>query len=433
MKTLHFDCYAGISGDMTLGALVELGVDSEYLRAELRKLSVPGWGLDFCRDERCGITGTRALVTIEGEHEHSHDDAHHHHSEHAHEHSHDDEHTHSHDDAYHHHSHEHRRWKDIRALISGSAISEGAKARALDIFSRIATAEAGVHGMEVDEVAFHEVGAVDSIIDIVGAAICLDVLRPDKITASPIELGGGTVTCAHGVLPVPAPATLALCRGLPVTTGGFDKEMTTPTGAAILASCVDEFVTQASFVELKTAYGIGTRKLSKPNVLRVSWRQEGAAQADSPWRTETLTQIEAAVDDMTGEVLGFLMERLFEAGALDVNFIPCTMKKSRPGVIIAVLCADNALAALRQTLIKHSTTIGFRQTRLERLSLPRKETRIESALGSVRAKTVFVDGTAARTKIEFDDRARIAKERGISLEDAEKQIAEKQIMERKTP
>jgi uncharacterized protein (TIGR00299 family) protein len=275
-------------------------------------------------------------------------------------------------------------------------------------------------------VAFHEVGALDSIIDIVGAAICLDALRPDRITASPVELGGGTVTCAHGVLPVPAPATLALCKGIPVTTGGFDKEMTTPTGAAILASCVDEFVTQARFIELKTAYGIGTRKLDKPNVLRVSWREEGNA-VDGPWRDEALTQIEAAVDDMSGEALGFLMERLFEAGALDVNFIPCTMKKSRPGVIIAVLCRSGALSVLRETMVRHSSTIGFRETSVRRLSLPREETRAaESGCGPVRVKTVFLDGKPLRSKIEFDDRARIATERGVSLEQAERQITAEQ-------
>ena len=439
MKTLHFDCFAGISGDMTLGALVELGVESAYLQTELRKLPVRGWSLDFCRDERQGITGTRALVSIEGEHEHdaghhhhgdhhhSHDDDHHHHGDHKHSHDadHHDHGGHSHEHQDHGHAHhEHRRWKDIRALIAGSAIREGAKTRALDIFSRIAEAEAGVHGMPVDEVAFHEVGALDSIIDIVGAAICLDALRPDRITSSPVELGGGTVTCAHGVLPVPAPATLALCKGIPVTTGGFDKEMTTPTGAAILASCVDEFITQARFTELKTAYGIGTRKLEKLNVLRVSWREARDAAEDGPWRAETLTQIEAAVDDMTGEALGFLMERLFETGALDVNFIPCTMKKSRPGVIIAVLCRSNALALLRETMVRHSTTIGFREIQVRRLSLPREETpAAESGCGPVRVKTVFLDGKPLRSKIEFDDRARIAVERGLSLVQAERQIA----------
>ncbi|GHU31141.1 hypothetical protein FACS1894172_05540 [Spirochaetia bacterium] len=280
MKTLYFDCFAGISGDMTLGALVDVGVDPSRLKAELEKLNLKGWKLDFVRDERCGISGTRAVVEIEGDddhhdhheyhnheqHEHGHDD-----HEHDHHHSHDHEHSHEHHHD-HHHEHSHNSWKEIRHVIETSAISDGAKRRALDIFSRIAKAESEVHGVPVDNIGFHEVGALDSIIDIVGVAICLDILAPARITAGTVELGGGTVRCAHGELPVPAPATLILCRGMPVHTGGFNKEMTTPTGAAILASQVDEFVSEASFTELKTGYGLGTRKLDKPNALRVSWR-----------------------------------------------------------------------------------------------------------------------------------------------------------------
>jgi uncharacterized protein (TIGR00299 family) protein len=308
-------------------------------------------------------------------------------------------------------------------MIEGSSLKKSVITRAVDIFTRIAEAEAGVHGMEPSEVAFHEVGALDSIIDIVGAAICLDVLGPEGITASPVELGGGSVACAHGILPVPAPATLALCRGFPVTTGNFDKEMTTPTGAAILASCVDEFVTRGSFVELQTAYGIGTRKLARPNVLRVSWREEGAfSLSGEAWNRETLFQLESSLDDMTGEALAFLMERLFEAGALDVNFIPCTMKKSRPAVIVTALCRPDVLGRMRETLVRHSTAIGFREKEVLRLSLPRKEEAAQTSLGTVREKTVFFEGKAVRSKIEFEDRARIAGETGLSLEQAEKRI-----------
>ncbi|MDR0784295.1 MAG: nickel pincer cofactor biosynthesis protein LarC [Treponema sp.] len=389
MKTLHFDCFAGVSGDMTLGALVDLGVEADYVRAELQKLPVHGWTLDFRREERCGVTGTRAMVTVN-------------------------------DAASRHERHEHNHWKDIRRLIQESDLREGAKDRALDIFTRVAEAEAAVHGVPVDEVAFHEVGALDSIIDIVGAALCLDVLAPYRITSSAIELGGGFVTCAHGVLPVPAPATLKICTGLPVTTGGFNEETTTPTGAAILASCVDEFVARARFTELKTAYGVGTRKLDKPNVLRVSWREE--ALDDSSWSRESLVQLESAIDDMTGEALGFLMERLFAAGVLDVTFTPCTMKKSRPGVLVAALCEENALAAARETFFVHSSTLGFREFRVDRLSLPRTEERKESPLGVVRVKTAFLGGEAARSKVAFEDRARLARENNIALDQAESRI-----------
>jgi len=285
----------------------------------------------------------------------------------------------------------------------------------VDIFSRIARAESSVHGVCENDIAFHEVGALDSIIDIVGTAICLDILKPDRITCSEIELGGGTVKCAHGVLPVPAPATLILCKGLPVKTGGFAKEMTTPTGAAILASVVDEFITGGvSFTEISTGYGIGTRKLDRPNVLRISWREEKrAAAANTPWKTEELVSIEANIDDMTGEALSFLMEALFAAGSLDVSYQPCVMKKSRPGVLLHVLCGEDRLSEIRETLFRKSSTIGFRETLVRRLSLRREETP-----GAFRRKTVFYADEPLRSKIEYEDRARLAREKDISLEEA---------------
>jgi uncharacterized protein (TIGR00299 family) protein len=386
VKTLHFDCFAGISGDMTLGALVDLGADPDALRRELDKLGAEGWELIFHRDERGGITGTHAVVGL---------------------------------GASSHHHHRHTTWKDIRRLIEDSEISGGAKKRALAIFQRVAEAEAQVHGTAVEDVTFHEVGALDSIIDIVGTAICLDMLKPERITCGEIELGGGTVECAHGVLPVPAPATLLLVRGMPVKTGGFSKEMTTPTGAGILAASADAFITSGSFTELKTGYGIGTRKMDKPNVLRVSWREEKpAADKEEPWKTEELILLETNIDDMTGEALGFLMERLFEAGALDVTLTPCAMKKSRPGTIVSALASADRLSVLRRTMFQHSAAIGFREIPVRRLSLPRAESRIAGAFGEARLKTAFLEEKPLRSKIEYEDRARIACEQGISLEEA---------------
>jgi uncharacterized protein (TIGR00299 family) protein len=349
-------------------------------------------------------------------------------------HGHGHEHPHCHTPDYD-HTHEHSRskttWKEIRSLIQGSGLSEGAKARALDIFTRIASAEAQVHGTAEEDVAFHEVGAMDSIIDIVGAAICLDLLGPDRITCSEVELGGGMVRCAHGVLPVPAPATVLLTRGMPVKTGGFPKEMTTPTGAAILASCVDEFIasdrmSHGCFREIKTGYGIGTRKMDKPNLLRISWREE-SAETNAPWKTEDLVLMEANIDDMSGEALGFLMESLFAAGALDVTFTPCVMKKSRPGTIVSVLTGAEKLNALRETLFRRSSTIGFRETTVRRLSLRREEERLDAGYGEgllsgVRRKTVYYGAEKLRSKIEFEDRARLARERGLTLEEAERII-----------
>ncbi|MDR2419234.1 MAG: nickel pincer cofactor biosynthesis protein LarC, partial [Treponema sp.] len=320
------------------------------------------------------------------------------------------------------HDHVHRSWKDIRTLIEQSGISAGAKQRALAIFTRLAEAEAHVHGKAVDDVAFHEVGALDSIIDIVGTAICLDLLKPDRITCGELELGGGMVKCAHGILPVPAPATLILIRGMPVTSGGFNKEMTTPTGAAILAASVDEFVSVGRFTEIKTGYGIGSRRMERPNFLRVSWREETAPQPAPLWKTEELVLMEANIDDMSGEALGFLMESLFEAGALDVTFSPCTMKKSRPGVIVACLASPARLDGLRKTLFLRSSTIGFRETTVNRLTLRREETNVDGDFGSARVKTVFWEDKPLRSKVEYDDRARLAHERSVSLEEAERLV-----------
>jgi uncharacterized protein (TIGR00299 family) protein len=317
-------------------------------------------------------------------------------------------------------------------------LGAGAKKRALDIFSRVADAESLVHGVPVDEVAFHEVGALDSIIDIAGAAVCLDMLAPGCITASEIELGGGTVTCAHGVLPVPAPATQLLVRGLPVKTGGFNKEMTTPTGAAILAASVDRFIVTGEgsgiFREIKTGTGIGARKMDKPNILRVSLR-ESAEDAAGQY-AEPLVLLEANIDDMTGEALGFLMERFFDSGALDAVFVPVTMKKSRPGTLVSVLARPEKAGSLRECFFRYSSTIGLREIPVNRFCLRREERIVRGGFGEAREKLVFSGGAPERSssspdgekpfrsKIEFEDRARIARERRVSLDQAERIIRE---------
>jgi uncharacterized protein (TIGR00299 family) protein len=378
---------------MTLGALADLGVGEEALRAGLAALGLDGWRLDFCREERCGFWGTRALVHI-----------------HAHEHT---------------HEHAHRAWKDIRGLIENSGLEEGVKARALAIFGCIARAEAEVHGVCEDAVTFHEVGALDSIIDIVGAAFCLEYLHPDKITCGRIELGGGTVECAHGVIPVPAPATERILRGCPVRTGGFDSEMTTPTGAAILAASVDEWVTgPASFRVTRSGAGIGSRRLAKPNILRVSLRETESAAPGAPYQSEELVILESNIDDMTGEALGFCMDRLFAAGALDVTFTSCVMKKSRPGIIARVLAAREKRDALIETFFRHSAAAGLREIPCARLSLRREEKVLDGAFGTAREKTLFWAETPLRSKIEFDDRAALALSGGCALDAAEARIRE---------
>jgi uncharacterized protein (DUF111 family) len=268
---------------------------------------------------------------------------------------------------------------------------------------------------------------MDSIIDIAGAAICLDLLAPDMITASEIELGGGTVKCAHGILPAPAPATVLLVQGLPVKTGGFNREMTTPTGAAILAASVDRFIVTGEgsgiFRELKTGTGIGARKMDKPNILRVSLRE--TAEAVHPgWKSENLVLLEANIDDMTGEELGFLMERFFEEGALDVTFTPLTMKKSRPGTLVSVLGRPEKTDVFRGCFFRYSSTIGFREIPVNRVFLGREEKVLKGAFGEAAEKTVFTGKEPLRSKIEFEDRARVARERHVTLGEADRIIRE---------
>jgi uncharacterized protein (TIGR00299 family) protein len=434
MKVLHFDCYAGISGDMALGALVDLGVNPDTLRAELAKLGVDGWKLDFVEEERGGLRGLHAAVELEGETGHTACDD-------------DDEHGggggggkrgQKGGDNAHGAPRAHNSWREIHALIGNSAISEGAKSRALAIFARIAEAEAEVHGVNPGDVTFHEVGALDSIIDVVGTAICLDILNPDRITAGPVELGGGTVRCAHGILPVPAPAVLVLVRGMPVTSGGFNREMTTPTGAAIIAASVDDFVTRSAFTEIKTGCGIGARRMERPNLLRVSLRRtppvfspalppgDACFAAGTPPAggvlSEELVLLETNIDDMTGEALAFLMERLFAAGALDVTITPCVMKKSRPGSVVSALWPPEKLEAAREALFRNSAAIGFREIPVRRISLKRDAGTAGGGFGGAKTKNVYYGGKLLRSKIEYEDRAALARERGIGLADAERLI-----------
>ncbi|GMO25788.1 MAG: nickel pincer cofactor biosynthesis protein LarC [Termitinemataceae bacterium] len=421
--TLHFDCFCGICGDMTLGALIDLGVDPKKLCAELDKLNLDGWKLNVCAADSHGITGTKVTVLVDSIAEHEDD----HHNDH------------NHDDHHHdHHHHHHNTWCEIRTMIESSGITDNAKRIALGIFTLIANAESEVHGVAAEDIAFHEVGAVDSIIDIVGSAICIDMLKPDKITSSELELGGGTVKCAHGILPVPAPATLKLVQGLPAKTGGFDKEMTTPTGAAIVHFCVDEFMPKTIFKEIKSGFGIGQRKMERPNVLRVSMREEvisgkevmSGKNVQNNFIEEDLISIETNIDDMTAEALAFLMEKLFAEGALDVTFTPLIMKKSRPATMVSVLSTQEKLSKLRCTLFKYSTTIGFREANVHRVSLKRDFSEVTGSFGSAKIKTATFsteDGggnTITKSKIEYEDRARIAAEKNITLDEAQRIISE---------
>ena len=389
MRVLHYDCFAGISGDMNLGALVDLGADREQLRSRLALLGLPGWALSFRYDARNGIRGTRADVACHTDH-------------------------HGHEPHSHQAGHTHRSFADIRTMIANAPLSERVKQDAIAIFQTLAQAEGRVHGKPAEEVHFHEVGAIDSIVDIVGAAICLELLGIDKITASVVELGGGTVHCQHGILPVPAPATAILAEKFPSKIGGAMHECTTPTGAAILAALGSDFGLPVSGKLLASGIGIGQRDCPQlPNVLRVMLYD---TEAVSPqMQAQALCEVAANIDDMTAEQLAALAETLFTAGALDVWQEPVYMKKGRIGTKVCALCAPETLAKVRQQFFTHSTSLGLRTCRVDRHALPRQSFEKTTSFGKVRfKKSAF--GSLERIKPEADDCLRIARETGLPVD-----------------
>lgn len=440
MKILYYDCFAGISGDMHLGAMIDAGVDPEFLIRELKKLKLTGYKLNIYRDKRKSIEGTKVEVILDDAndsgnhhdkkhdnhqhnhvydqdhvnhthtHHHSHDHGHHHHGDHSHSHSH------------HHDHHHHRNFTDIKKILSESDLSDSVKNRALKMFRLIAEAEAKIHGVSIDKIHFHEVGAVDSIVDITGAAICLEYLNPDKIFCSTIELGSGMVRCAHGLMPVPAPATAEILKGIPVKTGGTPHEATTPSGAAILAANVNEFIDSLTFRPTKTAYGIGHRDMELPNILRIH-----LGEADEhPLIYGEAVLIECNIDDMNPEVYSHVMDKLFAEGALDVYITPIIMKKSRPAAILSVICDKNRSQILSEIILKETTTLGVRIQDVSRLMLERETEVLETSLGPVAVKKASIKGMPVKWKPEYEDCKKLAEKHGYSLHDVCK-IVESEI------
>ena len=387
MRILYYDCFAGISGDMNLGAMIDLGVDPDYLIAELQKLNIEGFHLEIQKDIRRGISGTKATVVIENQE-----------------------------------NEKHRHLRHVEELINQSSLSSEVKSMSLQIFDLIAVAEGKVHNISKQSVHFHEVGALDSIADIVGAAICLDYLKVDKVMSSPIQLGGGMVKCAHGIMPVPAPATTEIVQHVPVRTGLVQHEATTPTGAAILVATVDEFTDQTDFQILKTGYGIGQRDISEvPNVLRV-YLSEDNKIADHT-RQEEAWMVECNIDDMNPEWYDHLFGKLFDAGASDVFLTPIIMKKSRPANMLSVLCSKNNVPEMKSIIFNNSTTIGLREYAVAKTVLERQEKVIETELGKVRVKCSYFQGKEIRFKAEFEDLKKLATQHGLSLNEVGKIIA----------
>ncbi len=385
MKILYYDCFAGISGDMNLGALIDAGVDAGYLTSELGKLNIEGFHLEISRDQRRGISGTKASVVIENQE-----------------------------------NEKHRHLRHIEEIINGSTLSEKVKKDALRIFDKVAVAEAKVHNIPKEHVHFHEVGALDSIADIVGAAICFDYLKPDRILSSPVQLGGGTVKAAHGIMPVPAPATAEILVNIPVRRGLVNHEATTPTGAAILAAMVDEFTDEMDFPIVKTAYGIGNRDPEVPNVLRVFLGETAGPAEDIS--SENAVVLESNIDDMNPEHYDYLMEKLFSAGASDAWVVPIVMKKSRPAATLSVLCHADLLDKIKDIVFTHSSTIGIRQYKVKKNMLRRDEITVETVFGPVRVKQSYYKGQLVRSKPEFGDCRVLAEKHGVSVSEIEKEV-----------
>lgn len=375
MRTLYFDCFAGASGDMILGAMVAAGVDTTVLREQLSRLNVDGFEINFETVTRSGLSASYAKVETA-------------------------------------HEHKHRHLSDIRKIIEGSGVSDNAKALSIEIFTRLAEAEAHVHNEPVERVHFHEVGALDAIVDIVGAAICFDLLKIDRFVSSPLHVGSGTMQMAHGRFPVPPPAVAELLKGVPFYSTDIVGELLTPTGAAIITTVCKEFGPIPRMTTEATGYGAGTRQYKDfPNVLRVLLGEtEAEAETD-----ERLWMIETNIDDMSPQLLGHVMDRAFELGALDCYFTPVQMKKNRPGVLLSVLCARDQKEPLTNLLFTETTTLGVRSYEVERRALRRSVKQVETAYGPIGVKVAHLNGHVVNQMPEFEDVRAAATKAGVPL------------------
>jgi uncharacterized protein (TIGR00299 family) protein len=383
MKILYYECFSGISGDMNLGAMIDLGVEENYLRNELSKLNLEGWDLVVDKEKRSGITGTKVTVISTRE------------------------------------EHHHRHPGDIEKIIGESTLSDGVKKVASGIFREVALAESKVHNIPYDSVHFHEVGAVDSIIDIVGAAVCYDRLGIDNVHISTLELGGGTVKCAHGVLPVPAPATIEIVRGIPVLTGGVGFEATTPTGAAIVKALGTSFGPVSGVIIEKTGYGIGQKEgIERPNMLRVSIGE--TVEANNYMGDAFIA--ECNIDDMNPEWYEYISGKLFKAGASDVWLTPIIMKRNRPATKLSLLCNGEKLDILKNIILRESTSVGLRIIPAGKVALDRSVEEIDTPLGKFMIKVSRLDGKVVTAKAEFSDCSEAAERNNIPLKDVYRYI-----------
>ena len=414
---LYFDCFSGASGDMILGALIDAGLPLDELREALGSLALGDVRLHADRVSRSGIGATSFRVD-DGEDPNDHEHAGRHHHDHDHSHDHD------HNDDHHHH---HRGLSEICAMVDGSALSAEAKGRANRLFRRLAEVEADIHQMPVEDVHLHEVGAVDSIIDIAGAVYGLERLGIDRIVSSPLNVGSGTVRCEHGVMPVPAPATARLIEGVPAYSKGPAVELLTPTGALIISEYAHEFGPMPAMRVRQVGYGAGDRDFSEhPNLLRIL-----VGEAETSQALQTVVVIECEIDDMNPQIFGVLMDKLYAAGALEVFYAPIQMKKNRPGTLVTVIATPELREVLSAIVFSETTTIGLRFRESQRECLEREHVAVETPLGSVRFKLARRAGSShvVNAAPEFDDCLRVAKEHGISVKEVQA-VATKAYLDR---
>lgn len=449
MKILYFDCATGISGNMAIGALLEICDGEQYLRDELAKLGVPGYQLNVIKRDSHGIDGTYVEVLeantgipVDAIHDgnknvgssatlglhHGHTHSHHHeldsspeHQSHGHYHDHEhdhslDNHCHNHqDDNDNNHNHVHRTYADIKQIIEGSGITEAAKELSRSMFQKVAAAEAAVHGKPIDEVHFHEVGAIDSIVDIVSVAILMDYINPDRVISSVVSDGYGTIKCAHGVLSVPVPATSMMYKNEKIRFKQIEvpTELVTPTGAAIISTFAESYGLIPEMNLNKIGIGVGSRNIGGPNTLRVFLGED--VTADGETQNDDIIVINSNIDDSSGEDLGYVLEKLMDAGALDVSYSPIFMKKNRPAYRLEVICRAETREKLSEIIFDETTTIGVRYYPVQREELTRVRTLVDTELGQIEAKQVSTASGHTYTYPEYESMKTIASELGISM------------------
>lgn len=397
MKILYYDCFSGISGDMNLGALIDIGVPKDYIISELEKLNVSGYEITVNRDMKKGISGTKVDVILTEEHHHNIEE-----KEHEHHHEHEG------------HVHSHKGLKEIQEIIYKSELSEKVKKMSMDIFMQVAKAESKVHNKPLYEVHFHEVGAIDSIVDTVGAAIAIDYLNVDKIICSSIELGGGFVKCQHGIIPVPAPAVVEILKDVPVKSGKVQFETTTPTGAAILKAMASEYSDNKEFSIKKVGYGLGKRDTDIPNVLRVFLAE---SNKDKNLEVEKAYILECNIDDMNPEFYDYIIDGLFQKGAADVFLTPIIMKKGRPAVKLSVLLNNEKYEAIEQFILCETSTLGFRKYEVEKTMLKRDFIKINTKYGEVTIKNGYYKGKKVKSKPEYTECKELAIKNEVTLKE----------------